>query len=155
LETVVIPARPNEAARLRQALTELAEQDSLIDVRTAGAETAVSLYGEVQKEVIEATLAEEYGLRVAFQETTTIYIERVVGTGEAVTTKDAEDNPFLAGVGLRIEPGPPASGIAYARDGFVLCFAMAVMYTACPVPEGTVESNTTMAICGRTAMFSE
>jgi ribosomal protection tetracycline resistance protein len=41
----------------------------------------VSLYGEVQKEVIEATLAEEYGLRVGFRETTTICIEQVVGTG--------------------------------------------------------------------------
>jgi ribosomal protection tetracycline resistance protein len=120
LETVVIPARPAEAARLHQALTELAEQDPLINVRIAGAEISLSLYGEVQKEVIEATLADDYGLRVAFRETTTICIERVVGTGEAVTAKDAEDNPFLAGVGLRIEPAPPGSGLAYARDGFVL-----------------------------------
>ena len=119
LETVVIPARPAEAARLHQALTELAEQDPLINVRIAGAEISLSLYGEVQKEVIEATLADDYGLRVAFRETTTICIERVVGTGEAVTAKDAEDNPFLAGVGLRIEPAPPGSGFAYARDGFV------------------------------------
>ena len=120
LETVVVPDRRAEAARLHQALTELAEQDPLINVRTIGAEIAVSLYGEVQKEVIEATLADEYGLRVAFRETTTICIEQVVGSGEAVTSKDAEDNPFLAGVGLRIEPGPSGSGIEYARDGFVL-----------------------------------
>ena len=112
------PAR--RGARLHQALTELAEQDPLINVRIAGAEISLSLYGEVQKEVIEATLADDYGLRVAFRETTTICIERVVGTGEAVTAKDAEDNPFLAGVGLRIEPAPPGSGLAYARDGFVL-----------------------------------
>jgi len=111
LETVVVPDRRAEAARLHQALTELAEQDPLINVRTIGAEIAVSLYGEVQKEVIEATLADEYGLRVAFRETTTICIEQVVGSGEAVTSKDAEDNPFLAGVGLRIEPGPSGSGI--------------------------------------------
>jgi len=145
LETVVIPARPAEAARLRQALTELAEQDPLIDVRTAGAETAVSLYGEVQKEVIEATLAEEYGLRVAFQETTTIYIERVVGTGEALTTKDAEDNTFLAGVGLRIEPGPPVSGIAYARDGFVLGTMPPAFFTAV---EDTVHATLAQGLYG-------
>jgi ribosomal protection tetracycline resistance protein len=130
LETVVVPARPAEAARLRQALSELAEQDPLIDVRTADAETAVSLYGEVQKEVIEATLAEEYGLRVAFRETTTICIEWVVGTGEAVTAKDAEDNPFLAGVGLQIEPAPPGSGVAYLRDGFVLGTMPPAFFTA-------------------------
>jgi ribosomal protection tetracycline resistance protein len=130
LETVVIPARPAEAARLHQALTELAEQDPLINVRIAEAEISVSLYGEVQKEVIEATLADEYGLRVAFRETTTICIERVVGTGEAVTAKDAEDNPFLAGVGLRIEPAPPGSGVAYTRDGFVLGTMPPAFFTA-------------------------
>jgi ribosomal protection tetracycline resistance protein len=130
LETVVVPDHRATAPRLHQALTELAEQDPLINVRTAGSEIAVSLYGEVQKEVIEATLAEEYGLRVAFQETTTICIERVVGTGEAVTAKDAEDNPFLAGVGLRIEPSPPGSGVAYFRDGFVLGTMPPAFFTA-------------------------
>jgi ribosomal protection tetracycline resistance protein len=130
LETVVIPVHPAEAARLHQALTELVEQDPLINVRIAGAEISLSLYGEVQKEVIEATLADDYGLRVAFRETTTICIERVVGTGEAVTAKDAEDNPILAGVGLRIEPAPPASGVAYARDGFVLGTMPPAFFTA-------------------------
>jgi ribosomal protection tetracycline resistance protein len=145
LETVVVPDRRAEAARLHQALTELAEQDPLINVRTAGAEIAVSLYGEVQKEVIEATLAEEYGLRAAFRETTTIYIERVVGTGEAVTRKDAEDNPFLAGVGLRIEPGPPGSGIAYARDGFVLGTMPPAFFTAV---EETVRATLAQGLYG-------
>jgi ribosomal protection tetracycline resistance protein len=145
LETVVIPARQAEAARLHQALTELAEQDPLINVRIAGAEISVSLYGEVQKEVIEATLADEYGLRVAFQETTTICIERVVGTGEAVTAKDAEDNPFLAGVGLRIEPAPLGSGVAYARDGFVLGTMPPAFFT---VLEETVHATLAQGLHG-------
>ena len=145
LETVVVPDHRAAAPRLHQALTELAEQDPLINVRTAGSEIAVSLYGEVQKEVIEATLAEEYGLRVAFRETTTICIEQVVGTGEAVTTKDAEDNPFLAGVGLRIEPGPPGSGIAYARDGFVLGTMPAAFFTAV---EDTVRATLAQGLYG-------
>jgi ribosomal protection tetracycline resistance protein len=144
LETVVVPDH-RAGPRLHQALTELAEQDPLINVRTAGSEIAVSLYGEVQKEVIEATLAEEYGLRVAFRETTTICIEQVVGTGEAVTTKDAEDNPFLAGVGLRIEPGPPGSGIAYARDGFVLGTMPAAFFTAV---EDTVRATLAQGLYG-------
>jgi len=145
LETVVVPDHRAAAPRLHQALTELAEQDPLINVRTAGSEIAVSLYGEVQKEVIEATLAEEYGLRVAFRETTTICIEQVVGTGEALTTKDAEDNPFLAGVGLRIEPGPPGSGIAYARDGFVLGTMPLAFFTAV---EDTVRATLTQGLYG-------
>ena len=128
LETVVIPARPTEAGRLHRALTELAEQDPLINVRIAGAEISLSLYGEVQKEVIQATLANDYDLRVDFRETTTICIERVVGTGEAVTAKDAEDNPFLAGVGFRIEPARP--GVGYVRDGFVLGTMPPAFFTA-------------------------
>ena len=145
LETVVTPARPADAARLHQALTELAEQDPLINVRMTGAEISVSLYGEVQKEVIEATLAADYGLRVALQETTTICVERVVGTGEAVTAKDADDNPFLAGVGLRIEPAPPGSGVAYARDGFVLGTMPPAFFTAV---EETVRATLTQGLHG-------
>ena len=145
LETVVVPDHRAAGPPLHQALTELAEQDPLINVRTAGSEIAVSLYGEVQKEVIEATLAEEYGLRVAFRETTTICIEQVVGTGEAVTTKDAEDNPFLAGIGLRIEPGPPGSGIAYARDGFVLGTMPPAFFTAV---EDTVRATLAQGLYG-------
>ena len=145
LETVVVPDHRAAAPRLHQALTELAEQDPLINVRTTGSEIAVSLYGEVQKEVIEATLAEEYGLRVGFRETTTICIEQVVGTGEAVTTKDAEDNPFLAGTGLRIEPGPTGGGIAYARDGFVLGTMPPAFFTAV---EDTVRATLAQGLYG-------
>ena len=77
-------ARPSaEAARCTAALAQLAEQDPLIDVRQDDIrqELSVSLYGEVQKEVIQATLASEYGLDVGFRETTTICVERPTGVG--------------------------------------------------------------------------
>ena len=76
---------------LRVALGELAEQDPLINVRQDDrrAEISVSLYGEVQKEVIRATLANDYGLSVAFRETTMLCVERPVGTGEAVEILNA------------------------------------------------------------------
>jgi ribosomal protection tetracycline resistance protein len=114
LETVVVPCRPAERGALHTALRLLAEQDPLIDLRLDGDEIAVSLYGEVQKEVVEATLAHEYGLAVAFRETTTICIERPIGTGAAVELIDVAPNPFLATVGLSVEPTPPGSGIAYS-----------------------------------------
>jgi ribosomal protection tetracycline resistance protein len=66
----------------------------------------ISLYGEVQKEVIEATLASDYRLAVAFEETTTICVERPLGAGEAVERMKGAGNPFLAGVGLRVSPLP-------------------------------------------------
>jgi ribosomal protection tetracycline resistance protein len=118
LETVVLPVQPSERGALRVALDQLAEQDPLIDVRQdeIRREISVSLYGEVQKEVIQATLAEEFGLDVVFRETTTINVERVVGTGAAFETISVPPNPFLATVGLRIEPGPIGSGVRYQLD---------------------------------------
>jgi ribosomal protection tetracycline resistance protein len=122
LETVVDPLVPGERGALRVALAQLAEQDPLIDVRQDDVrqELSVSLYGEVQKEVIEATLASEFGLEVAFRETTTICIERPLGTGEAVERIKQGGNPFLAGVGLRVESAPTGSGVEYRRDTSVL-----------------------------------
>jgi ribosomal protection tetracycline resistance protein len=105
LESVVTPVRAADRAALFAALTELAEQDPLIDLRRADAEIAVSLYGEVQKEVIAATLAEDYGIDVTFRETTAVCVERVAGVGEAFELIWVPPNPFLATVGLRVEPG--------------------------------------------------
>ncbi len=83
LETVVVPVRAGDKGRLHVALTQLAEQDPLINLRQddVAQEMYVSLYGEVQKEVIEATLALEYGIDVTFRETIPICVERPVGTG--------------------------------------------------------------------------
>jgi ribosomal protection tetracycline resistance protein len=112
LETVVSPVRPSERGTLQAALSELAEQDPLINLRQNG-ELFVSLYGEVQKEVIQATLAAEYGVDVTFRETTTICIERPAGTGEAFEVLGVDPNPFLATVGLRIAPGPLGTGVQF------------------------------------------
>jgi ribosomal protection tetracycline resistance protein len=73
----------------------------------------VSLYGEVQKEVLQARLAEEFGVEASFRESTTICVERVDGVGAAVEVMTVEPNPFLATVGLRVEPGPPGSGVVF------------------------------------------
>jgi ribosomal protection tetracycline resistance protein len=115
LETVVVPDRAAERGALHVALTQLAEQDPLIGLRQDAlrGELSLCLYGEVQKEVIEATLADEYGIAVSFRQTTTICIERVAGAGEAVELIGTDPNPFLATVGLRIEPAPIGSGVHF------------------------------------------
>lgn len=77
---------------------------------------SLSLYGEVQKEVIQATLADDFGIDVTFRETTTICLERPVGTGTAVEIIDKEPNPFLATVGLRVEPAPMGGGVEFRRE---------------------------------------
>jgi ribosomal protection tetracycline resistance protein len=117
-ESVVAPIDSAHGQRLRVALNQLAEQDPLIDVRQDDerAEISVSLYGEVQREVIEATLAADYGLAVEFRETTTICVERPTGSGGAVELLNTPTNPFHADLGLSIEPGPPGSGVAVRMD---------------------------------------
>jgi ribosomal protection tetracycline resistance protein len=131
LESVVVPRQQGDKGRLRAALAELAEQDPLINVRqddTRG-EISVFLYGEVQKEVIGATLERDYGIETDFHETTTVCIERPIGSGEAlevlhamtksnVTGKSSphSSNPFLATLGLRVEPASIGSGIELRLD---------------------------------------
>ena len=107
-------------------MAQLAEQDPLINARQddVRGEISLSLYGEVQQQVIQSTLARDYGVEVAFREATTICIERPVGTGEAVevlyaktksnvTGKSSPDssNPFPATLGLRVDPAPIGSGV--------------------------------------------
>ncbi|HEY7176209.1 MAG TPA: translation factor GTPase family protein, partial [Micromonosporaceae bacterium] len=115
LEAVVAPVRSEDHVALRTALTQLAEQDPLIDVRSddAGGHLAVSLYGEVQKEVIQATLAEDFGVDAVFDETTTLYVERPVRVGEAVELQNTDQNPFRASIGLRVAPAVPGTGITF------------------------------------------
>jgi ribosomal protection tetracycline resistance protein len=118
LEAVIAAVDPADGQRLRVALGQLAEQDPLIDIRqedTRG-EISVSLYGEVQREVIEATLATDHGLEVEFRETTTICVERPRGSGEAVEILNTPTNPFHADLGLRLDPAGPGSGVEVQFD---------------------------------------
>ena len=131
LESVVSPRRPADGGRLRAALRELDEQDPLINVRQDDerGEVSVSLYGEVQKEVIGDTLARDYGVEVDFHETTAICIERPLAAVEELDvisspskanisgkSSPLSTNPWPATVGLRLEPGPPGSGIEFRLD---------------------------------------
>jgi ribosomal protection tetracycline resistance protein len=117
-ESVVAPVDPADGQALRVALGQLAEQDPLIDVRQDDerGEISVSLYGEVQREVIEATLADDYGLAAEFHETTTICVERPTRIGEAFELLNTPTNPFHADLGLRIEPAAAGSGVELRVD---------------------------------------
>ncbi|HET6741491.1 MAG TPA: translation factor GTPase family protein [Kribbella sp.] len=111
LETVV---SARDRMRLFQALTQLAEQDPLIRVRKADrtGDITVSLYGEVQKEVIASLLESEYGVEVTFSETTPIHVERLNGTGAA--TREMSESLWTSGVGFRVSP--VAEGIEYVLE---------------------------------------
>jgi ribosomal protection tetracycline resistance protein len=118
LETVVVPRCPEQGGALRVALAQLADQDPLINLQQddVRGELHVSLYGEVQKEVIQATLENDFDLDASFRETTTICVERPVGTGAAVEAMGEGANPFLATVGLRVEPARAGAEFRVASE---------------------------------------
>ena len=117
LQSVVAPRDPDDGQRLRIALSQLAEQDPLINIRDEpGRELTVSLYGQVQQEVLEATLRDDLGVDSIFRDTTPIYVERPRGSGEALEILHGDANPFNAEIGLRIEPAPEDSGIVFRLE---------------------------------------
>ncbi|MFJ2240261.1 tetracycline resistance ribosomal protection protein Otr(A) [Streptomyces sp. NPDC087859] len=118
LETEVSARRPEQAARLRSALLTLADQDPLIHARpTDAGTTALLLYGEVQMEVLAATLAQDFGVEADFAPGRVRFLERPRGVGEA-----GEECPWLDGtrfwatIGLRVEPGPRGSGGVFTYE---------------------------------------
>ena len=144
LEAVVFARRPEQQGSLHAALTQLAEQDPLIDVRRDDHrhEIAVSLYGEVQKEVIAATLEREYGIAAEFRETNVVCIERPARVGEAEEVIHAKthtnitgrssplsSNPFRATLALRIEPAAPGSGVEFSHDVDVRLVPLYIFHT--------------------------
>jgi ribosomal protection tetracycline resistance protein len=71
----------------------------------------------VQKEVIQATLAEEFGIEAEFGRSRTIYIERVRKAGSWVQERQPDEGIFdWATVGLRIEPAAPGSGVRHGLE---------------------------------------
>jgi len=116
VHAVVEPVDPARRTALFAGLTELAEEDPLIDLRLddGAGEALISLRGEVQKEVIGALLEERFGVRARFSQSATTCIERVVGTGAAVERVSQDGNPYLAGIGLRLEAAPIGSGVAFS-----------------------------------------
>ena len=128
LESVVVARRPEQSGSLRAALNQLAEQDPLINVRQDDYrhEISVSLYGEVQKEVIQATLEREYGIGADFRDTTTICIEWPKRAAEAdeVISREDEDEHHRPQLTPQHEPvqgdnGPPGRAAAAGLRGRV------------------------------------
>ncbi|MEU3663537.1 tetracycline resistance ribosomal protection protein Otr(A) [Streptomyces sp. NPDC032940] len=118
LETVVRARRPGQAAALRSALLALADQDPLLHARPAeSGATALLLYGEVQMEVLAATLAGDFGIETEFSPGRVRFLERPDGTGEAVDEMPWHDHTrYWATIGLRVEPGPRGSGGVFAYE---------------------------------------
>ena len=118
MEARIEPKNPEQINQLYRALVELSEEDPLLKVikDTFHHEIYLRIFGEVQKEVIESMLQENYGLAIQFSETRVVYVEKPIGIGQTVEEIGARENPFAATVGFRIEPGAPDSGISYTLE---------------------------------------
>ena len=114
LEVVLKPRCQEDRVKLRHALDLLSEQDPLIQFRQSEKGIlSIKLYGEVQREVIETLLQNEYHLEVDFEKTQTIYVEKPKGIGKSFAEKDAEDNLFVATLGFTVGPGSLNSGLVF------------------------------------------
>jgi ribosomal protection tetracycline resistance protein len=113
LESVVDPVDPAMRGRLFTALRELADADPLINLRVDEdhGEIAVSLYGEVQKEVIAELLDGQFGVAATFRPTVTVHIERIMGTGASSAFMPEKTTPYLATLGFRVEPASAGRGL--------------------------------------------
>ncbi|MFF1354763.1 tetracycline resistance ribosomal protection protein Otr(A) [Streptomyces sp. NPDC058297] len=118
LETLVRAVRPGRSAALRSALLDIAGQDPLIHAEAApDGGTALLLYGEVQKEVLAATLVQDYGIEAVFEPSRIRCVERPQGTAEAhEDITHHRETGFCATVGLRVEPGPRGSGRVFSYE---------------------------------------
>ncbi|WP_328541686.1 tetracycline resistance ribosomal protection protein Otr(A) [Streptomyces sp. NBC_00371] len=118
LETLVRAVRPGRSAALRSALLDIAGQDPLIHAEAApDGSTALLLYGEVQKEVLAATLVQDYGIEAVFEPSRIRCVERPTDTVEVYEDiTNSRETGFCATVGLRVEPGPRGSGRVFAYE---------------------------------------
>lgn len=143
LETLVTPGHESEVTALRTALGRLAERDPLMGMRPLdGGGTSVLLYGEVQQEVIAATLRHEFGIEATFARSRIVHLERPAGAGEAY--EEMSRTGFAATVGLRVAPAPTGSGIAY-RVGIEPGLLLAAFHRAI---EETVHSALAQGLSG-------
>jgi ribosomal protection tetracycline resistance protein len=115
MQALVEPVDPTQRGALFTGLTELADEDPLIDLYLddRAGEAVISLHGEVQKEVVGSLLADRFGVQARFSQTVPACIERVVGIGRSEERIKERGNPYLAGLGLRVEAAPVGHGVIF------------------------------------------
>jgi ribosomal protection tetracycline resistance protein len=115
VQALVEPVDPVQRTALFAGLTELADEDPLIDLRIdeRAGEAVISMHGVVQKEVIASLLEDRFGIKARFAQTSVACIERVTGIGSAQDAIRERGNPYLAGIGLRVEAAPVGHGVRF------------------------------------------
>lgn len=113
LQTVVVPRDPARRGDLHRALTDLADVDPLIRLRPddRDGELQISVYGQVQQEVIADTLASDYAIQVDFQTPSVICVERPIRGASAIRRMGDPGHPHGFSLEVMVEPAPAESGV--------------------------------------------
>ncbi len=113
----VTPTNLGDLPRLVSVLTDLSNQDPLLDFKKnpINNELSISLIGQIQREVLTSLLMEEFEIEVELTPPEIIYKEKPRGTGFAHLHYKREQ-PYPAGIALRVEPLPFGSGIEFESE---------------------------------------
>ncbi|WP_375389387.1 GTP-binding protein [uncultured Amnibacterium sp.] len=114
LRSVVEAVDPAQRVAMVEALKVLADEDPLIDLAVEGPAVVVRIHGEVQREVIASLLDERFGVATRFSDTVAACIERLEAPAAAAERLGEAGNPYLATVGLAIEPLPGSDEVLFA-----------------------------------------
>ncbi|WP_456010679.1 tetracycline resistance ribosomal protection protein [Clostridium butyricum] len=118
LKTTISAIDKEKNSELFRELTLLAEEDPLLELEMndIDREIYVNLFGEVQMEILISILDDLYGIKVEFSNIQTIYREAPKGVGTSIMHMQEGLNPFLATVGLKIEPAGRGTGLRYISN---------------------------------------
>ncbi len=110
--------RPTQRRELLEALALLTERDPYLSYELSefNDDIYINLFGYVQMEIMQETIRRDFGIDIHFNDPMTIYMETPKQTAEAHIAMYEDSLPFSAGVGFRVEPLPPGSGIRYVSE---------------------------------------
>ena len=114
---IMVGVEPDEESRrqdLLAALRELTDEEPLlaVDYNTSTREISVRITGVIQREVLEETLQERYGIGCSMTEPRVVYKETPAGTGRGKWAY-VMPKPCWAIVELTVEPLPLGSGLVF------------------------------------------
>lgn len=108
---IIFKINDEERMTLLDLLTELAEEDPLLDfvIDKENSEISMKIFGRVQREYIEETLHRRYPFKsLSLSLPTIVYKEVVKEVGEGTIEVDEDLNPYWATMTLKVEPSDVA-----------------------------------------------
>jgi len=117
LTVQVKPEKPAEIMDLVKALTELSDEDPMLDLQWLSdiRELHIKITGIIQIEILEAVLKERFGLNTKFSDPSIIYKETPAQT-VCGYERYWMPKPCWAILKLKIEPAERGSGVSYSSE---------------------------------------